>query len=155
MRGGRREGSGRKPGEKSVVRRVPLGCLVAVDALIDAHRKNVTEINVAFSSPLEPVTEIKDASLDRQKQVTQIKQPKLRPPLTREQIMRLDVKRPLTEEQKEALRGLERLPKSVVKQVRGEFGGTLVRAVLAGIRVSNSSVRLFPDLAVSAKKESA
>lgn len=151
MRGGRREGSGRKPGEKSVVRRVPLGCLAAVDALIDAHRKSVTEIKVPFPSPLESVTEIRDVSRDRQKPVTEIKQPKLRLPLTREQIMRLDVKRPLTEEQKGALHGLERLPKSVVKQVKGEFGGTLVRAVLAGVRVSSSGVRLFPDLAVSAK----
>lgn len=136
MAGGRRVGAGRKPGEKTVVRRIPVGCLSAVDAVIAAYRKNVTAINGASSVPLETVTEIKKPEITPLESVTEIKKavkPSNQPK---------NVKPSLSPAQKVILRQLESLAKPDIADIRAKFG-SLSAAVLAGVRLDLRTHQIF------------
>jgi hypothetical protein len=73
----------------------------------------------------------------------------IKPPVS-ESIKPRPIKRELTDEQKAAMRQLERLHKSVIKQIRARHG-TLAQAVLDGVRASGKEAYFYPDKAVNTR----
>lgn len=138
MRGGRRLGSGRKPGIPSVVVRVPRPCLDEVRTVISRFRmslvKSVTAIETDSSEDQAKLLALlADSSSQEaeikpeQESVTENKyedQPPAQP-------ARLNSV-PLTDDQKRIRKSLERLPKAAQRKIKAEHG-TLTQAVIAGV----------------------
>lgn len=156
MAGGRREGAGRKAGEKTVVRRIPVGCLPAVDAVIAEHRKTVTAIKDGIKLVTEingdgkkDVTEIKGAEVGLLESVTEINGglkavTEINQGNSGGQKSITEIKKPLNREQQEAMRKLEKLHSTIVKRIKADHG-SLFNAVLNGIRSTGKEARMFPD----------
>lgn len=148
MRGGSRVGAGRKKGEDTVRRRVPVGCLSAVDAVIAEYKKNGPESEPKQGQDFETTQESKpvlDAAGEAKviNPAAMILGQEIKKPVS-EAIKPRPIKRELTDEQKAAMRQLERLHKSVIKKIRANHG-TLAQAVLDGVRAYGKEAYLCPD----------
>ena len=121
MRGGKRQGAGRKASEPTKVIRVPESMIPEIMAFISQRRQSaglVTEIK-----QLKTVTEVKESKL-----VTEIKPAPLKD----------------NQEIKEALKALQGLDSRTCKVLRKAFG-TLTKAAELGVRAQPDGGIWVPD----------
>lgn len=138
MRGGKREGAGRKSSESTVRVSVPVGVLDEVTALIASYRqgelKTDQQIKTLFSlssgqnkaPALKKSQQIKKPVIDS---VQSVKEPILND----------------SQEIKDALKALQRLPGSARNSLAKSFG-SLTKAVMLGVRADGRGFFVPDDL---------
>jgi hypothetical protein len=125
MRGGKRTGAGRKPSEPTKMIRVPVSMIPEIQALIARRRAS-----------LNPDTEIKSAAVEApliSESENKVSEPEISL-FVESEIKPIEIQAAFD---KQALRNLERVPKSIQRELRDKFG-SLAGAVKAGVRAERS-----------------